>query len=137
MEINNQTKLAFHGVDFLNVNFNAITPRTNELSIDIDCNPKVYYPETNLNEFKIIMDINLKTTNCFELFLRAVGNFELDSEISPELKKTFINSNALAIMFPYVRSFITTFSSNLGNVTGSIIIPTQFFNGELEEMIIE
>jgi preprotein translocase subunit SecB len=37
-------------------------------------------------------------------------------------------------MFPYVRAFITTLTTNLGNVTNPLIIPTQFFKGELEEV---
>ncbi len=37
-------------------------------------------------------------------------------------------------MFPYVRAFVTTLTSNLGNVTGSLTIPTQFFHGELPEI---
>jgi len=136
MEVNKQTKLTFHGVDVLNVNFNALSPRTENLQIDINCEPKVFYPTDNLNQFKIIMDLELKVKDCFELNIRAVGSFELDTVITKELKKVFVNSNAPAIMFPYVRSFITTLSSNLGNVVGSLIIPTQFFKGELEEIEI-
>jgi len=40
-------------------------------------------------------------------------------------------------MFPYVRSFITTLTSNLGDVTGSLVIPTQFFQGDLPEFTTE
>jgi preprotein translocase subunit SecB len=50
------------------------------------------------------------------------------------LKKVFVDINAPAIMFPYVRAFITTLTTNLGNVTSPLIIPTQFFKGELEEV---
>jgi len=54
--------------------------------------------------------------------------------IYKNLKKVFVNINAPAIMFPYVRAFITTLTTNLGNVTSPLIIPTQFFKGELEEV---
>lgn len=37
-------------------------------------------------------------------------------------------------MFPYIRSFITTLTANLGDVTGTLTIPTQFFKGELKEI---
>ena len=40
-------------------------------------------------------------------------------------------------MFPYVRAFITTLISNLGNVTGTLVIPTQFFQGDLPEISID
>ncbi|MFW5656665.1 MAG: hypothetical protein ACOC0C_03530 [Bacteroidota bacterium] len=137
MEVSNQPKLSFHGVDFLHVHFDALTPRANDMQIDIHCEPKIYYPAESANDFKIIMDLELKSERCFELSLRAVGNFELEKEIDDTLKKTFINSNAPAIMFPYVRSFITTLSSNLGNVIGPLLIPTQFFQGELDEFELD
>lgn len=134
MDISNQPKLMFHGVDFFNVNFNALAPRTEDMEIDINCEPKVYYPSDNLNDFKIVMDIDLKSKDCFELTLRAVGNFELEADLDEKLRKSFVNANAPAIMFPYVRSFISTLTSNLGNVVGTLLIPTQFFQGDLDEI---
>ncbi len=134
MEVGKQTKLTFHGVDILNVNFNAIAPKQGELNIDIICVPKVFYPQDNKNFFRIVMDIELKDEKVFDLAIRAVGNFEIDSELNEELRKIFVNTNAPAIMFPYIRSFITTLSANLGNVVGTLIIPTQFFKGEIEEI---
>ncbi len=65
----------------------------------------------------------------------GIGNFEFDKNCdNPDLKKAFVNANAPAIMFPYIRSFVTNLTSNLGNVTGPIIIPTQFFQGDLPEI---
>jgi len=134
MEVNQQTKLTFQGVDILNVNFNAFSHREGELKIDIKCEPKVFYPADDSNVFKIIMDIELRDERFFELALRAVGNFKLESEPNNDLRKLFVNSNAPAIMFPYIRSFISTLTANMGNVTGTLVIPTQFFKGELEEI---
>lgn len=134
MEVNKQTKLTFHGVDILNVNFNAIAPREGEVKINIDCKPKVFYPLEMKNFFKIVMDIELKDDKYFELAIRAVGTFELELELNEELRNVFINSNAPAIMFPYIRSFISTLTANMGNVVGTLVIPTQFFKGELEEI---
>lgn len=135
MEVSKQTKLTFHGVDILNVNFNAFSPRQEALNIDVNCVPKVFYPIDNPSVFRIIMDIDLKDERYFDLKVRAVGNFELDSELNDELRKHFVNSNAPAIMFPYIRSFISTLTANLGNIVGPLIIPTQFFRGDLEEYI--
>jgi preprotein translocase subunit SecB len=134
MEVNKQTKLTFLGVDILNVNFNAIAPREGEVKINIDCKPKVFYPLDNKSFFKIVMDIELKDDRYFELAIRAVGTFELESELNEELRKIFVNSNAPAIMFPYIRSFISTLTANMGNVVGTLVIPTQFFKGDLEEI---
>ena len=79
------------------------------------------------------MDISLVANEFFELSLIAIGHFKFDNDIEESQKKDFVNANAPAIMFPYVRAFITTLTSNLGSVTMPIILPTQFFNGELEE----
>ncbi|MEI6821113.1 MAG: hypothetical protein WCL51_04210 [Bacteroidota bacterium] len=133
MDVSKQNKLTFRGVDILNVNFNTLGRREGELNININCIPKVFYPSDNKNTFNIIMDVALNDDKTFELTLRAVGYFEIESELTEELRKAFVNSNATAIMFPYVRSFITTLTSNLGNVVGTLVVPTQFFRGELEE----
>lgn len=134
MEVGKQTKLSFNGVDILNVNFMAIAPKDGELKIDLSCTPKVFFPEGNYDVFNIIMDVDLKVDNHFQLGLRAVGNFSIESELEEGLKRSFINSNAPAIMFPYVRAFVATFTANLGNVVGTLTIPTHFFKGELEEI---
>ena len=70
----------------------------------------------------------------FSLNLVGIGNFNFDKSFnSEELKRSFVNINAPAIMFPYVRAFVNTLTSNLGKVTGTLTIPTQFFHGELQE----
>ncbi len=138
MEVSLQPKLIFHGVDFINIKFDTIEQYDNETGIDLNIEPKVFYPIGNNNYFKIFMEVYIHCEKFFDLNLVGIGNFEFDKEFeNKELKKTFINTNAPAIMFPYVRSFITTLTSNLGNVTGAIIIPTQFFQGDLPDLIID
>jgi len=135
MEVTNQPKLKFHGVDIVNVKLDAFTNYDNKSGIDLKVEPKVFYPEDNATFFRIVMEVFIHCENFFDLNLVAVGNFEFDNEISnQELKKNFVNANAPAIMFPYVRAFVTTLTSNLGNVTGPLTIPTQFFQGELPEI---
>ncbi len=85
--------------------------------------------------FRIIMEVRLTCEGSFNLILNAVGEFYFDHGVTDEkLKKSFVNVNAPAIMFPYVRSFVSTLTSNLGGVLTSLVIPTQFFHGELEEV---
>jgi len=131
MEVGTQAKLSFKGVDILNVNFNAIAPFREDVSIVVACNPKVFYPKEENNIFKILMDVDVKDERYFVLNLRAIGHIPAD------LTKNFVNVNAPAIMFPYVRSFITTLTANLGNTTGTLVIPPQFFKGDLEELPVE
>ena len=136
MEVTNQIKLKFHGVDFPVINLNSDEPFSNpdEKSIDVNVIPKVFYPNENLSFFKIVQEIRIKSEKSFDLFILAVGTFELVDLTDEITKKHFVNSNAPAIMFPYIRSFVSTLTSNIGNVTGTLIIPTQFFKGELEEI---
>lgn len=134
MEVTDQPKLFFHGVDIVNINFNSIAIPDGSLNVNLTCLPKVYFPIENKNRFNIVMDIKMVDVRYFELSLRAVGKFEVSEELTEELKKTFVNSNSPAIMFPYVRAFITTLTSNLGKTMGTLWLPTQFFKGDLEEI---
>ena len=136
MEVSNQIQLKFHGVDFPVINLNSDEPFfPNEgKEINIDITPKVFYPKERPEFFKIIQEIKLSSENYFNLFILAVGTFEIKTDIDENVKKSFVNINAPAIMFPYIRAFISTLTTNLGNVTGALTIPTQFFKGELEEI---
>ena len=138
MEVSNQPKLSFHGVDFINIKFESNQQYDNESVIDLNIEPKIFYPESKSNVFKIFMDVSIVCENFFNLSLVSIGSFEFDKNFDDkEIKKTFVNTNAPAIMFPYVRAFITNLTSNLGNVTGPITIPTQFFEGELPELSLD
>ncbi len=136
MEVSNQIQLKFHGVDFPVINLKSDEPffQSEVNSVNIEITPKVFYPKEQPEYFKIIQEINLSSDKFFSLFLLAVGTFELKADIDEKIKKSFVNINAPAIMFPYIRAFISTLTSNIGNVTGPLTIPTQFFKGELEEI---
>jgi preprotein translocase subunit SecB len=136
VEVSNQIQLKFHGVDFPVINLNSDEPffQNEENAINIDITPKVFYPKEQPDYFKIIQEIKLSSDKYFSLFILSVGTFELKAELNEKIRKSFVNINAPAIMFPYIRAFISTLTSNLGNVTGTLTIPTQFFKGELEEI---
>ncbi|MBC7555101.1 MAG: protein-export chaperone SecB [Taibaiella sp.] len=81
------------------------------------------------------MSVTLFAENHFSLLVTGVGTFQIsgdEDEIGDEERNGLINFNATAIMFPYLRAFITTLTSNLGDVTSPIILPTRFFKGDLE-----
>jgi preprotein translocase subunit SecB len=137
MEVSNQVKLKFHGVDILNVQFKAIDIPRDGMDMTISCIPRVFYPESDRHVFRILMEVVIKDERYFVLSINAVGHFELNRELDADLKKQFVNINAPAIMFPYVRSFITTLTANMGRTVGTLIIPTQFFKGDIEEIINE
>lgn len=135
MEVSNQPRLLFNGVDFVNISFNTVKQYDNNTAIDLKIEPKVFYPENDNTTFKIVMEVLASCQDYFYLNVVGVGNFELDKEFNDDkLKKVFVNTNAPAIMFPYVRSFIATLTANIGNITGTLTIPTQFFQGDLPEI---
>ena len=139
MEVKQQPKMTFHGVDIVHINFDStkIFISDGNIQIDVETIPRVFYPANEPNHFKIIMNVSLKVSDFFNLELLGIGNFEFEDEIEHDIKKSLVNTNAPAIMFPYIRSFITTFTANLGNPTGTLTLPVHFFNGDLEEIIEE
>lgn len=134
MEVEEQPKLRFVGVDIVNIDFQSERRLDQEAEVDMDVRPKVFYPEDNQQFFKIVIELSLVAKDYFKLNLLAFGNFQFSKEVEDEIRRQFVNVNAPAIMFPYLRSFVSTFTSNLGNVTGNIVMPPQFFDGELEEL---
>ena len=127
-----QIKLKFHSVDFPVVDFQSKKQLIEGVEIMIEIEPRVFFPKEYLNHFKIIQEVRVFAEEVFNLFIVAIGSFELNDVEDEKLKYSFVNMNAPAIMFPYIRSFISTLTSNLGNITGTLNIPPQFFNGELK-----
>ena len=102
--------------------------------ISVDIKPKAFIPSDSPNTFKIIMDVEIKADDFFHLKVTGVGSFELSKEdVTADTRKTFINANSTAIMFPYMRAFIATLTANIGNVTTPILLPTRFFKGDYIE----
>ena len=59
--------------------------------------------------------------------LNASALFEAQNKITEEFKNSqFVRTNSPAIAFPYLRSFITTLTSNTG--IGQVILPTMNFS---------
>lgn len=136
MEIQEQVKLRFTGVDFPNVQLNSSKTykESEELKLNVTISPKVFLPGDSKHLFQIIMHVEVSVPEHFTLSVVAVGYFELtETDVADEVRKSFINANSTAIMFPYVRAFISTLTSNLGGVTTPIVLPTRFFKGDLEE----
>ncbi|MCH8494499.1 MAG: protein-export chaperone SecB [Balneolales bacterium] len=134
MNIAEQPKLKFLGVDIIKLTFETEKPLVPETKFDLNIKPKVFYPKDNIRVFKIIFELGIKADNFFSLDLIALGSFEFDRDVNDEERKKLANINAPAIVFPYIRSFVSTLTSNLGNITGNIVLPTQFFDGILEEI---
>jgi preprotein translocase subunit SecB len=133
MEINQQHRIQFHGVDIINVQFNSLNRLAPNADFQLSINPKVHYPENEKSMFQIFMEVDLRSKEFFTFSLLAIGYFQIDE--NDDIRKQLVNQNAPAIMFPYIRAFISTFSSNIGLTTGPLLLPPQFFSGEVPEII--
>lgn len=137
MEIKEQTSLSFHGVDIVNLHFQILGTKSGNIDVDVLCEPKVFYPFDDKSKFAIVMGLKIIGEGIFELNLQAFGNFEISNDVDEELRKQFVNVNAPPIMFPYIRSFVSTLTANIGGVIRPLTIPPHFFSGELEELKLD
>ena len=60
--------------------------------------------------------------NVLIIKIKSQGFFEFDSDLKPEERDIFFRTSAPAILFPYVRAYITTLSSLSG--IKPVILPT-------------
>ena len=132
MNIENQPLLKFVGVDFPHLVFDLKKPMHGEHRVEASCSPVAIYDKRQPHTFRIVMEVIVSVENVMHLSLRAIGTFETSSDIDETTKEGFINSNSVAIMFPYVRAFISTLTANVGGINGSVVLPPQFFKGKLE-----
>ena len=132
MEIKQQTDLVFGGVNIVKVEFfNETQLNGAEFTLSTNCGYQL--PKEIPNLVSIVMDVDIQSENSFRLYVRAVGLFQLREGIDTDLRKQYININAPAIMFPYVRAFVSTFTSNCGMNLNTLNLPPQTFQGELVE----
>jgi preprotein translocase subunit SecB len=131
MAVKNQPRLNFKGVDVHSVNV-LIFNQYSDAEIKQTIVPKISLAIDKPENFTIIMDVNLEAEGFFKIDVSLLGHFILNLDAQDEHKKIFMHTNAPAIMFPYVRSFISTLTANLGSSTGTIIIPPQVFKGDID-----
>lgn len=93
----------------------------------------------NINEsdqdFEIIFVTRIKETDVFNLEVECGAFFELDTftkENPVEIKNEKFYANALAIIFPYIRAYITQITA-IPNMK-PIILPVVNINALLEEL---
>ena len=135
METGKQPKLRFDGVEIVSVKFDLIDNQ-NEIDnideVETAINAVLYFSDEDPSLFKVIQTLTLNKTECFVLELMAIGSFRLGENLTEVEQEMLVHRNAPAIMFPYIRSFVSTFTANLNSKLGTITVPTHFFSGKLE-----
>jgi preprotein translocase subunit SecB len=139
MQVGQQINLTILGVSFPRVIFTLISPTNFDTQppVEINIKPKVFYPQDQPNNFHIIFELEMKSLNFFDLQVLCAGGFAISSDIDEPTRKDFISKNAPAIVFPYLRAFVTNFTSSLGGVIPTFVVPPQFFQGPIEEVTVE
>ena len=77
--------------------------------------------ENNLYKHTLGVDI-MDKNNVMRIKVVVIGLFEFDRDVDEKLKSTFFNSCAPAILFPYVRAYVTTLTGLSG--VNPVILPT-------------
>ena len=77
--------------------------------------------ENNLYKHTLGVDI-MDKNNVMRIKVVVIGLFEFDRDVDEKLKSTFFNSSAPAILFPYVRAYVTTLTGLSG--VNPVILPT-------------
>ena len=108
--------------------------RITDSQIHVDANKKVsercdvsFEKTIGVNEnerkMRLLFEAKIDSENkALHIEVKAEGYFEFDSDISDNEKTLFFKTNAPAILFPYVRAYISTLSALSG--ISPVILPT-------------
>lgn len=97
-----------------------IEPKTKAASVDVDIKPHGVIYEGN-KTFEIHLFIEIKSDDGLEVKVELVGFFEFSKVIEIGDLRNYFFVNAPAIMFPYLRSYISALTALSGCKT--IILP--------------
>lgn len=103
-------------------------------NMSFEFNSKLCYADDKEN-YRLIVDVALGNGADKDIFMNVVMSgffsFDTDSELDQTYKEKLIQENTLAIMFPYIRSVITTITSQTG--IQPVILPLINIVGLLEQ----
>lgn len=109
-----------------NLNFNS----KEDIKIDLDIDSSVTFSDDN-RSFLLKLTVELfkdavKNNYPFSMNLSIIGMFRLDTD-NKEKINTFAEVNGVAILFPYIRSIVSTYTAN-ANVPPLILPPINVIN---------
>ncbi|MBV4432701.1 protein-export chaperone SecB [Clostridium tyrobutyricum] len=109
-----------------NLNFDS----KNNINIDFDIDSNINFSDDNSGfllrlSVKVFKDA-IKNNYPFSMNLSVIGMFKLDTS-NKEKISTFAEVNGVAILFPYVRAIISTYTAN-ANVPPLILPPVNVIN---------
>ena len=129
-------QLLFEGVQIVEVEFKTMDGEfLKDSPVQFKIRPTVLHDKDDKTIFTLIMNASIISENIFTLKFIAIGNFRFEEEdLNPDVRKKLVDFSAPAIMFPYIRSFVTTFTAAIGSLPKPLVIPPQFFQTEIPEV---
>lgn len=111
---NNIAKFRFSGYQVLKSNISINEPSTISENLEIK-----FKRSSGINEkeykYKLDLEVTIEDENK-SLFIEVICNgfFEFDKDITDEERSIFFNTSAPAILFPYLRAYISTLTTLSG-----------------------
>lgn len=119
---NNIAKFRFSGYQILKSNISINDPSKISENLEIKFKRSSGVIEEEL-KYKLDLEVIIEDDNK-SLLIEVISNgfFEFDKGITEEEKAVFFNTSAPAILFPYLRAYISTLTTLSGIQT--VILPT-------------
>jgi len=125
----NKSSFQFKGYIITKSNFELKDGDSNELNIEVGVNGELDEKE---KKFNLTMKIHVNSDDkSIDIYIESKGNFEYEN-IPEDQLNNFLFMNAPAILFPYLRAYITSLTSFSG--VRPIILPTLNLQGIKEEL---
>lgn len=116
-----QNSISFLGFNVTNVVFErAHDFNIGEFQINIEHLSHIHKEDKNLFQTVFIVNIT-DTSKKFNLQVKAIADFQIVGDIEKDIYNSFVNINAPAIAYPYLRAFVTNIVVQAG--MAPIIIP--------------
>lgn len=113
-------KSSFRFVNFIVRESHIVLNSQGEFQVNVNFTPKGYILKS-LNQFHLELSVSItEQSERFHVNLVSIGVFEFDEGADLEAyKSSFFTLNAPAIMYPYIRAYVSTLTTQSGvfNVT--------------------
>jgi preprotein translocase subunit SecB len=123
---NIQNKIRFVKFFVESLDYNCKNIELNDINEELEIELKITssFSDDDLKSYLIKIDVGLSSKDSiFKLNCKAVGFFETIEEITEEFKSSsFVKINSPAILFPFIRSYINTITTNSG--ISPVILPS-------------
>lgn len=116
-----QNAIKFLGFNVTNVVFDRPHGfHSGDFQINIEHICNIQAENKNLFQIVFIVTISGKENQCY-IQVKAIADFEAVGEVSEEIYQSFVNVNAPAIAYPYLRAFVSNIVLQAG--MAPIILP--------------